>query len=82
MLDTRFDGREALVTDGSAGDAAAAAGRRIMSDEQMAWVGATVQSTAARWKVLANQVPFTDITPVSGDDSKIWADAWAGEYCL
>jgi alkaline phosphatase D len=58
MLDTRMDGREAQPPHFDTPDPL---GRKIMSDEQFQWLTTALKNPTARWKILANQVIFSDL---------------------
>jgi alkaline phosphatase D len=87
MLDTRNDNREKVSEAPSSFDEiltwqSEAEHKKIMSDEQMNWITNKLQSSTGHWKVIGNQVPFTDIIE-GGHLREISAllalpDSWAG----
>ncbi len=58
MLDTRLDGRQRQPLHFDDPDPT---GRRIMSDTQFDWLIAGVKDTLSRWKILGNQIIFSDV---------------------
>ena len=58
MLDTRLAGRDEQIYDFQ-DTAVSAADRRLLGDEQMAWLDERLGSTNARWTVFGNQVVFS-----------------------
>lgn len=63
LLDTRHDGRDEQVsTEDDAGAAALASpDRRLISEEQRAWLTDALMTSTATWRVLGNQVVLTPL---------------------
>lgn len=49
---------------------------RYVSDEQMAWLKATLSASTARFKILLNSVPITDLSAIFGTAQVM--DRWSG----
>jgi alkaline phosphatase D len=58
MLDTRLDGREPQPQHFDSPDLG---GRKIMSDDQFQWLTNALKDQSSRWKILGNQVIFSDL---------------------
>jgi alkaline phosphatase D len=89
MLDTRYDGRDEQVGDspsitddpfGYQQWVSKAFQNSIMSDVQMNWLTTGLATSDRVWKVLGNQVPFTDTKdPITDGGSIAWQDdQWCG----
>lgn len=60
LLDTRLEGRDKQIYDAS-DPARFAADRTILGAKQKEWLFDTLQSSPCQWKVIANQVIFSEI---------------------
>lgn len=60
LLDTRLEGRDKQIYDAN-DPARFAAERTILGKEQKNWLFNTLKSSPCRWKVIANQVIFSEI---------------------
>lgn len=63
LLDTRHDGRDEQVSTGDDEGAAALASpdRRLISEEQRAWLAEALTTSTATWRILGNQVVLTPL---------------------
>ncbi|KAG5175193.1 PhoD-like phosphatase-domain-containing protein [Tribonema minus] len=89
MLDTRYDGRDKQAPQPTSADdfvdyAKITATNKIMGDVQMAWITDKLATSTAQWKVIGNQVPFTDTVDIKTVAANpltialINTDSWAG----
>jgi alkaline phosphatase D len=89
LLDTRYDGRQSPPGDSpDIGDdrfgymqwIARTFNNPIMSDEQMGWLTGGLRGSTRQWKVLGNQVPFTDISNPLSSGGRVGYenDMWVG----
>jgi len=78
MLDERLAGRSAQADSITQPDYASA-GRSMLGDEQLAWFREQLQQSTATWKIIGNQVIFSDLDmSFRRPNSPRNLDAWDG----
>jgi alkaline phosphatase D len=84
VLDTRYEGREPQVsmTDLEALTLINAPGRQLLGAEQEAWLLEQLSTSAAQWKLIAQQVMFGQLIALPGQDGAphrpLLSDWWDG----
>jgi alkaline phosphatase D len=84
ILDTRFEGREAQIpmTHPDFVTLINTPGRQLLGAEQEAWLFERLSSSAARWKLIAQQVMMGQLIAQPGQDGAphrpLFADWWDG----
>ena len=79
MLDERLEGRSIQVKDKN-DENFASEERSMLGETQFNWLVQNLNESTAQWKVLGNQVMFSDwvISPISGKERPLNMDAWDG----
>ena len=52
--------------------------RTMLGAQQEHWLGAGLQRSRARWKLLAQQTVFAHMDQAAGPDTGYWSDGWSG----
>ena len=52
--------------------------RSMLGAEQERWLGAGLERSRARWKLLAQQTVFAHLDQAPGPDTGYWSDGWSG----
>jgi alkaline phosphatase D len=84
VLDTRYEGREPQISmnDPEAITLINAPGRQLLGEEQEAWLLERLSTSAARWKLIAQQVLFGQLIALPGQDGApnrpLFSDWWDG----